>query len=119
MEEDLKKIAEHYGLNHQKIKLIEEMAELTQAICKGNENNIIEEIADVEILLEQVKHLMKINITMDVMKKFKINRQLKRIENENFRDCENCSFHNVDCILERLPVHWNMPAIKKALERMK
>ena len=114
MEEDIKKIAEHYGLNHQKIKLIEEMAELTQAICKGDENNIIEEIADVEILLEQVKHLMKINITMDVMKKFKINRQLKRIENEN-----NCVFHNANCILKTLPIHWNIPAIKKAVERMK
>ena len=54
------------------------------------------------------------------MKTKKIYKALKEIENYcNFRDCENCSFHNVDCILERLPVHWNMPAIKKALERMK
>lgn len=83
MEDQLKAIADHYGLNHQKVKLIEEMSELTQAICKGDEDDMIEEIVDVEILLEQVKYLMKINPTMHVMKQFKINRQLRRMENES------------------------------------
>jgi NTP pyrophosphatase (non-canonical NTP hydrolase) len=43
----------HFGIDAQKIKAIEEMAELTQAICK--DTNIAEEIADVSILLEQLK----------------------------------------------------------------
>jgi NTP pyrophosphatase (non-canonical NTP hydrolase) len=43
----------HFGIDAQKIKAIEEMAELTQAICK--DTNIAEEIADVQILLEQLK----------------------------------------------------------------
>ena len=88
MEEELKKIAEHYGLNHQKIKLIEEMAELTQAICKGRDLSIIDEIADVEIVLEQVKYLMGINADVEAQKMFKINRQLKRIENESKKDIQ-------------------------------
>lgn len=73
-------LAEHYGYNPQSRQLIEEMAELTQAINKfwrkdldcGKEtfspekaqgerfNNIKEEIADVEILLEQIKGIMRI-----------------------------------------------------------
>lgn len=87
--EDLKKIAEHYGLNHQKIKLIEEMAELTQAICKGRDLSIIDEIADVEIVLEQVKYLMGINPDVEAQRMFKINRQLKRIENESKKDIQS------------------------------
>lgn len=54
-------IIRHYGAAHQKIKLCEECAELIQATCKsldsGNADNItadmIEEMADVEILLMQ------------------------------------------------------------------
>ena len=89
MEENLKRIADHYGLNHQKVKLIEEMGELTQAICKGKNLNIIDEIADIEILLEQVKYLMKINPDVKTRKMFKINRQLRRMENESKKDIQS------------------------------
>lgn len=89
MEEDIKKIANYYGLNHQKIKLIEEMAELTQVICKGRDLSIIDEIADVEIVLEQVKYLMKINPDVKTRKMFKINRQLRRMENESKKDIQS------------------------------
>jgi phosphoribosyl-ATP pyrophosphohydrolase len=50
----------HFGADHQLDKLIEEMAELTQAIIKrtqGHEHNIAEEIADVQIVLDQLKLL--------------------------------------------------------------
>lgn len=49
-----------FGENAQKEILIEEMAELTQAILKdrrGRESNISEEIADVQIVLDQIKLL--------------------------------------------------------------
>lgn len=49
-----------FGENAQKEMLIEEMAELTQAILKdrrGRESNIAEEIADVQIVLDQIKLL--------------------------------------------------------------
>jgi hypothetical protein len=50
----------HLGTEPQHLKLIEEMAELTQAIIKrsqGLEHNISEEIADVQIVLDQIKLL--------------------------------------------------------------
>lgn len=48
-----------YGKSLQKQVAIEEMAELTKEICKdfrgkGNKDNIIEEIADVDIMLRQL-----------------------------------------------------------------
>ena len=47
-----------YGNASQKVKAIEEMGELIQAISKSlldNKNNVEEEIADVEIMLTQLK----------------------------------------------------------------
>lgn len=44
-----------YGKGPQKIKAIEELAELIQALCKNNRPNIAEEMADVSIMLDQLK----------------------------------------------------------------
>jgi len=49
-----------FGEQKQKDMLIEEMSELTQALLKdrrGRESNISEEIADVQIVLDQIKLL--------------------------------------------------------------
>ena len=49
-----------FGIENQKNMLIEEMAELIQAIQKERRNldhNISEEIADVQIVLDQIKLL--------------------------------------------------------------
>lgn len=49
---------EKWGVKNQSLKLIEEMAELTQAICKEHQysaNNLAEEMADVQIVLDQLK----------------------------------------------------------------
>jgi len=42
-----------FGDDNQKLKAIEEMAELIQAIIKGT--NVSEELADVQIMLDQLK----------------------------------------------------------------
>ena len=94
-------IAEFYGYDAQSRQLIEEMAELTQAINKywrkqllcgqneiyavaiGNpeEKAIIEEIADVEICISQLKYLLCIKDTdIEQIIEHKLNRQLERIE---------------------------------------
>lgn len=44
-----------YGKMPQKIKTIEELAELIYALSIGNPNMIAEEMADVSIMLEQLK----------------------------------------------------------------
>ena len=82
MSEKLQRIADYYGYETQSRQLIEEMAELTQAInklwrcengltdqqvymlpevrCSIHLDSVIEEIADVEICLEYVKYLLNI-----------------------------------------------------------
>lgn len=86
--------AEHYGYEAQSNQLVEECAELIQAVSKYRRaaakdedekliafSNLVEEIADVEIMLEQIKHLLQIE-DKDILalKQFKINRTKERIE---------------------------------------
>ena len=89
------KIADHYGEEHQMLKAVEEMAELTQAIVKGisGENpqysvnmNLIEEYADMMIMMEQLKFFMHSHGVLGAVRyniEYKLNRQLERMEREN------------------------------------
>lgn len=102
--EKIKAIADHYGYDAQSRQCIEEMAELTQAINKFWRNqldcgkyelpddpeeipiftneydNLIEEMADVQVTLLQMAYLLKIDIQS--MVDTKLDRQLERIERE-------------------------------------
>lgn len=92
MKDAIKTIADHYGYKNQRKKLIEEMAELTVEIChldeRGNYENhrdrakVYEEIADVEVVLEQIKYLLTCEDEVEELKRFKVWRQLDRIEGE-------------------------------------
>lgn len=85
------KIARYYGLNSQVSKTIEECAELIQAIAKideeyTNENleHISEELADVIIMMEQMRFFFEefaneIKVPDEFIGQ-KIERQLARIE---------------------------------------
>ena len=68
------KALNHFGNNVQKLKLIEEMAELTQAILKNS--NVAEEIADVQIVLNQIKILYP---DWKMYKEFKEKKLLSKI----------------------------------------
>lgn len=95
-EKELKFILNHYGYESQSRQLIEEMAELTQAInkrwravmCNSQtwknkaQENIIEEIADVELCIEQIKLFLNCHTAVEKVKDFKVNRALTRIEKE-------------------------------------
>ena len=86
-EEKVKKIAEHYGLKNQWRQLAEECSELSvessHSARKGTTVKIIEEMADVMIMIEQVVYLAKIDkCDIEDCINYKINRQLKRIEEE-------------------------------------
>lgn len=79
----LNRIFNYYGFRNQCHKLIEEMAELIQAIEKEeSKENIIEEMADVQIILLQ----LRMNLNQKDRRYFadcfnlKIERQVKRIE---------------------------------------
>lgn len=82
----LKKIAYYYGITPQLGILQEECAELIQAISKHlrgePKDNMLEEIADVEIMIDQIKSLLCGNDLQAInhIKENKIDRQLARIE---------------------------------------
>lgn len=75
-----KKAFDKYGSISQYTVAIEEMAELTKEIVKyvfkdgGNLNELLEEIADVEIMVEQLKLLTNSTHLIGAMKKIKLER---------------------------------------------
>ena len=98
------KIFSHYGIEKQLRQLIEECAELIQACSKSlragdefkaNQNGetlqklydasdlIEEEIADVEIMLEQIKDYYLFSDSVEDKIEYKLGRQLQRIEKES------------------------------------
>lgn len=73
---------EYYGEEAQENQCIEECAELIQAINKkhrGKDNNIPEEIADVEICLEQLKMINNCADEVERYKTAKMERLKERI----------------------------------------
>ena len=87
MSNEEKRVADYYGLDAQINQSMEEMAELIQALNKYRRanrslielRNVIEEIADVEIMLEQLKYLLDIEPErIDMVKAFKIRRATDR-----------------------------------------
>lgn len=96
--EKIKAIADHYGYDAQSRQCIEEMAELTKAICKWHRNRgdslksesydcdertaIIEEMADVWIMLCQLDYLLDSEFEVSEMITKKLDRQLERIRKE-------------------------------------
>jgi len=79
----------HYGTKTQVVKTCEEMAELQQALCKALTNgcmtrelwnHIAEEIADVEIMLWQVKHIYQNREAVQEWRERKIQRLHDRME---------------------------------------
>ena len=94
MIEDLriKTIADHYGIKKQLRQLAEECSELaveaSHSARKGTTVKIIEEIADVQIMIEQIIHLAEIDkCDIEDCINYKLERQIKRIkEGENERE---------------------------------
>lgn len=64
--------------------VFEEMSELQKELCKAlrgsiNQDNIAEEIADVEIMLEQMKLLFEVESQVDKFKEYKLERLEERL----------------------------------------
>lgn len=78
-----------WGVNAQLDMAVEEAAELQKAICKlkrSNKNpepvmvaNLLEEIADVEIMCQQLRIMFDENNQVDTLKDFKISRLQGRL----------------------------------------
>lgn len=79
-----KKALDKWGKIPQVIILFEEMAELQKELSKNlrgkdNIDSIAEEIADVEIMLEQMKLLFEIDLDVRKHKMFKLERLEERL----------------------------------------
>lgn len=96
-----KETVKYYGYEAQSSQLIEECAELIQAVNKYRRavaglgqpvaedkkavalENLVEEIADVEIMLEQVKYLLQIpEEDLLAVKTYKVNRTRERMQSK-------------------------------------
>ena len=91
----IKEIARHYGWEEQHMIAIEEMSELTKAICKNQRKfmyvnaipikgskertAIVEELADVIIMAIQLTYLLEGEFDVKEVMEHKVERQLRRI----------------------------------------
>lgn len=99
--ETMYKAINTYGVENQMIKTVEELSELSQALCKSivrlnytkgktsleddlkSVDNIFEEIADVEIMLEQCKIMFQCDKEVNKWQQKKIERLERRLEGGN------------------------------------
>ena len=91
----LTKAIQRYGHTNQMVKAIEEMGELTRALSRQltaesatemlkARSGIVEEIADVEIMLEQLKMIFDIKpAEIEKEKEFKLVRLNARVDEDN------------------------------------
>ena len=88
------KIVRHFGSYWQISKAVEELLELAEVLIKDvnkaelDKDHLYEEIADVEIMIEQLKYIYKIDpegLNQEIDRK--IERTLQRIEDEGCPDC--------------------------------
>ena len=79
----------YFGEKNQLIKAIEEMSELQKELCKvvltpnltiKATDEVIDELADVEIMCAQLRHIFGISEQVDLQKVRKIERLKQRIE---------------------------------------
>ena len=80
------KAKDTYGLEAQLIVAIEECSELQKELTKylrgkGSRKNIAEEVADVEIMIEQIRYFFDLGISVEMVKKIKLERLEKRVNN--------------------------------------
>ena len=86
-ENELRKIIAHYGARTQIEKAVEECAELIQALMKPRNpreiiDSVVDELADVSVMVEQLKLIFFCADQVEERIAFKIKRQLERIEKE-------------------------------------
>lgn len=76
-------IFKHYGLKAQKQQFIQELAELIVALTKKDIDNLIEEMADVQVMIDQFTiNDVDLDLKMQEIQLQKVKRQLERIKNE-------------------------------------
>lgn len=105
-DQKIRHISNHYGFESQSRQLMEECGELTQAVNKmwratkalshdpkqamaviEAENNLVEEIADVSIVIAQIQQILGISHDRVADKaEIKLDREIERIKKERGND---------------------------------
>lgn len=98
--EKIQYIADHYGLAAQLAQTREECAELIVATSKLDRaktdaerrratDHVTEEMADVAIMLRQLRYLLDNNTALQLLTEQKLNRQIRRIREEGGTDAQS------------------------------
>jgi len=79
------KALDELGECHQLTVAMEELSELAKEICKylrdiGDTSNIAEEVADVEIICDELRFIFKFDDEVNHWKKYKLKRLEKRLK---------------------------------------
>ena len=83
MENKLLTIFNTYGKSHQVSKLLEEVGEFIETVINEDKENMVQEMADCMVMLKQFQYYYGIeDKEIEEVMKYKIDRQLERIENE-------------------------------------
>ena len=81
MENKLLTIFNTYGKSHQVSKLLEEVGEFIETVINEDKENMVQEIADVVVMLKQFQYYYGIeDKEIEEVMKYKIDRQLERIK---------------------------------------
>ncbi len=85
MNQNIKHIVKHYGFQHQVKKTTEECGEFIAALSKlandeGSRKDVLEEMADVMVMLEQMQYFLNIDAALlHKTMETKVRRQLERM----------------------------------------
>lgn len=101
--EKIKEIVIHYGTKAQRLKAIEELTELAEVLIKDinkreyHRAEILEEVADVHIMLLQLKEIYRFtDEELEKMIDSKIRRTMRRVKDEINLDNYISSFNHAD-----------------------
>ena len=85
MENKLLTIFNTYGKSHQVSKLLEEVGEFIETVINEDKENMVQEIADCMVMLKQFQYYYGItDEEIEEVMKYKIERTIKRMENEYY-----------------------------------
>ena len=107
--ETYKKAIDTYGKDKQLDVAIEEMSELTKEICKfkrgqDNHQQIVEEIADVEIMLQQLKMICDVKCSeLEGVKYQKAERLAERLNSDESK-CEDQRYIHINIYDDNLSI---------------
>ena len=91
MEQEIKVIADTYGVNNQLVKAKEELKECIEAIDEYSSDvtfdidvleHLAEEIADARIMLDQIVYLLELGPKVAYWRAFKLMRQMNRMSEQ-------------------------------------